>query len=104
MMDKNQIKRKDKMNYLRKLAGITSLFVFVFMIIALFGYQMEGEEILSDQVEYYFNEDWTVAFLDSTKLTKEEQTNQKKKQEYTKKPYIKKKKKKKKKIILRLCI
>ena len=82
MMDKNQIKRKDKMNYLRKLAGITSLFVFVFMIIALFGYQMEGEEILSDQVEYYFNEDWTVAFLDSTKLTKEEQTNQKKKQEY----------------------
>lgn len=56
---------ESNMKKLHRLAGISILFTLVFMVIALFRYQ-DGEDmsILPEQVEYYFNENWKMFFLD----------------------------------------
>ena len=53
-----------KMNNLRKLGGISILLTLSFMVIALFQYQAgESVPLLPDQLEYYFNESWTIFTL-----------------------------------------
>lgn len=58
------------MKNLYRLAGISILFTFVFMVIAVFRYQ-DGEDIsmLPEQVEYYFNKNWEMFLLDSGKVS-----------------------------------
>ena len=52
------------MNNLRKLGGISILLTLSFMVIALFQYQAgESVPLLPDQLEYYFNESWTIFTL-----------------------------------------
>ncbi|KAI4451096.1 Sensor histidine kinase RcsC [Eubacterium plexicaudatum ASF492] len=53
-----------KINILRKLAGISIILTLIFMIIALFQFQSEEEStVLPDQIEYFFNDGWTMATL-----------------------------------------
>ena len=58
------------MNSLRKFAGISVLFIIVFMVVALFQFQSGDDmpKLLPDQFEYDFNEGWTVAVLESDGL------------------------------------
>ena len=58
------------MKNLYRLAGISILFTFVFMVIAVFRYQ-DGEDIsmLPEQVEYYFNKNWEMFLLDSGEVS-----------------------------------
>ena len=57
------------MKNLRKITGVTALLILVFMVIALFRFQREEEaSLLPDQVEYLFNEDWTLTTLKNPKL------------------------------------
>ncbi len=58
------------MTSLRKLGGVSILLIFIFMIIALFQFQKEEDiPLLPEQSEYYFNEDWSMISLDSTKVS-----------------------------------
>lgn len=63
--DKIHIRMENRMKNLRKLAGISILFILIFMVIALFRFQQREEEmsLLPDQFEYNFNEDWEMASL-----------------------------------------
>ncbi len=58
------------MKSLRKFAGISVLFIIVFMVVALFQFQSGDDmpKLLPDQFEYDFNEGWTVAVLESDGL------------------------------------
>lgn len=58
------------MKNLYRLAGISILFTFVFMVIAVSRYQ-DGEDIsmLPEQVEYYFNKNWELFLLDSGEVS-----------------------------------
>ena len=57
------------MKKLRKLAGISIVFVLAFMVIALFQYQnVEDMSLLPDQLEYYLNAEWTMITLDNTTI------------------------------------
>ena len=60
------------MKNLRRLAGFTIFLIFVFMLIALIQYRAkEDMSLLPDQFEYFFNENWSMASLDSTELSGE---------------------------------
>ncbi len=68
-------KTKDgKMNYLRKLAGISVLMTVIFMIAALLQFQTEDFPASEDQFEYFLSEGWTMASFspDSQGLSEEE--------------------------------
>ena len=57
------------MKNLRKITGVTALLILVFMVIALFRFQREEEaSMLPDQVEYLFNEDWTLTTLKKSSI------------------------------------
>lgn len=59
------------MKYLRKVAGITIFLVGIFMILALIQYQTDEESsLLSDKVQYYFNDDWCIETLKDTETSK----------------------------------
>lgn len=54
----------DKTKYVRKLTGISVLFVLVFMALALMQYkQEEGSPLLPNQFELFYNENWTMTWL-----------------------------------------
>lgn len=54
-----------KTKNLQKLAGITVLLIFVFMIMALVQFQDEEESsLLPEQLEYYYNDDWYMVLLE----------------------------------------
>jgi len=58
--------RGTKMKYVRNITKITIFLVAVFMVIAFFqhlGY--EDTSVSSDQIEYYFNENWQMISSDS---------------------------------------
>ena len=66
------------MKPLQKLTGISIFLIFIFMIIALFQYQSEGEEdiaLLPNQFEIYYNEHWNLSFCDSANLPQTESEN-----------------------------
>ncbi len=58
------------MKNLRKIAGISVLFILIFMVIALFQYQEQGDgtSILPNQFEYAFDEDWTMVLLEGADI------------------------------------
>ena len=63
-------KKEEKMKNLRKMAVTTILLILVFMVIALFQFQKDDEmTLLPDQFEIFWNEGWSVFFLDSAKTT-----------------------------------
>ncbi len=65
-----------KMKNLRKLAGISIFLILIFMVIALFQSQKEREiSVIPEQIEYYFDMDWRMVSLDTTKISKEELEN-----------------------------
>ncbi len=58
------------MKSLRKLGRVSILLIFIFMLIVLFQFQREEEiPLLPEQSEYYFNENWLMLSLDSTKVS-----------------------------------
>ncbi len=59
------------MKNLRKIAGISVLFILIFMVIALFQYQEQGDgtSILPNQFEYAFDEDWTMVLLEGAEIS-----------------------------------
>ena len=71
------IRMENKMKYLRKLAKILILLIFVFMGIALFQFEREEEihPLLSNQMEFYFNEKWRMVSIDGTKISEAEREN-----------------------------
>lgn len=53
------------MKNLRKLAGISIILTIIFMIISLFRFQTEEDmSLLPEQIEYFINKDWTMAFVE----------------------------------------
>lgn len=66
------------MKNIRKIAGISVLFTLVFMVIALFRFQSEGDfSVLPEQLEYFYNENWSILFLDTSQLSETGQDNAK---------------------------
>ncbi len=60
------------MKNLRKIAGISVLFTLVFMVIAVFRFQNEGDFFIwPEKIEYQYNEGWLTAVLDAAKAPKE---------------------------------
>ncbi len=74
------------MKNLRKAAGISILFILIFMVIALFQFQKTEEKmsLLPEQFEYYFSENWTLITLDSTQVSQTELYNYDKLQDLVK--------------------
>lgn len=61
-------KEGNKMKNLRKLVGISILFVLVAMMVALIQFQEEEElSELSEQVEYFFDDGWALVSLEGVK-------------------------------------
>lgn len=59
------------MKNLRKIAGISVLFTLVFMVIAVFRFQNEGDFFIwPEKIEYQYNEGWLTAVLDAAKAPK----------------------------------
>lgn len=59
--------RSKKMKYVRNITKVTIFLIVVFMVIAFSqNLEHEGTSMLSDKVEYYFNEDWLMTSSDST--------------------------------------
>lgn len=65
------------MKNLRKAAGVSILFILIFMVIALFQFQKKEEEmsLLPDQFEYYFSENWTMVTLEPAQASQTELQN-----------------------------
>lgn len=59
------------MKNLRRLAGICIFFILIFMVIALIQFEKEDENqsLIPDQMEYFFDLDWKLASVDSTKIS-----------------------------------
>lgn len=68
---------ENKMKCLRKLVRISILLTFVFMVIVWFQFEKEEEieiyPLLSEQIEFYFNENWKMVSIDGTKISEREQ-------------------------------
>lgn len=65
------------MKNLQKLAGISILLILIFMTAALYQYYNEEEEsMLQDGIEYFFNDGWLEASLDSTSLSEADLSDQ----------------------------
>ncbi len=61
------------MKSLRKLSGITITLILIFMVIAIFRYQAGDEvSLLPEGFELSFNENWSMAVLDSPEISLEE--------------------------------
>lgn len=66
------------MKNMRRLAVSTLFLIFVFMVIALFQYQTGDDTehlLLPEHLEYFFNEDWSVATLDNKTLSESDQSS-----------------------------
>ncbi len=74
------------MKSLRKITGISVLFILIFMIIALFQYQQEedGLGMLPQQYNYIYNEDWTMASIQRAGITDSEYQDERKVRELVK--------------------
>lgn len=74
------------MKSLRKITGISVLFILIFMIIALFQYQQEedGLGILPQKYDYIYNEDWTMASIQRAGITDSEYQDERKVRELVK--------------------
>lgn len=60
---------KEKKKYIRKLSAISVLFIIIFMVIALLQSPEEEERlILPEQFDLQYNEGWTMAMLDGSKV------------------------------------
>lgn len=61
---------KEQKRYIRKLAALSVFFIFVFMVIALLQYKREDDSsMLPEQLEFYFNEGWTMAAIDAGEVS-----------------------------------
>ena len=67
-----------KMKNLRKIAGISIFFILFFMVIALLRFQSHDDlQLLPDQLEIFYNENWVKAILDVKEVSQVELKNQK---------------------------
>ena len=58
------------MGHLRKIAGVSVLFIIVFMVIALMRFRPDERLYpMQDQIEYFFDYDWTVAVADGSGIS-----------------------------------
>ena len=58
------------MGYLRKIAGVSVLFIIVFMVIALMRFRPDEKLYpMQDHIEYFFDYDWTVAVADGSGIS-----------------------------------
>ena len=74
--DGKQMENKIKIKYLRIVAKVSIIVIIVFMLSELFQFQENKEmSILQSQLDYYFNEDWTMVFLEDTNLSDKELKN-----------------------------
>ncbi len=66
------------MKNLRKIAGISIFFILFFMVIALLRFQSHDDlQLLPDQLEIFYNENWVKAILDVKEVSQVELKNQK---------------------------